>query len=261
MAYNESELENFYGNAIYFFNTGEYEKAEATLYVLYLRGFDDAESNLDNLLGRTIYRDIENDGDGGALAVEMLKKMASYGYASPMTFLGELYLEGRCVAEDHKEAVRLFEMAADKRWPDAMQDLATCYYNGYGVEVDHKRVCELLIKITDLDMWFDFILEDYLILAECFESGIGVEKDEAKALYWYYAAAFGGSIDSAIKLAKAYIDGRYTMNIYELFHFKKLITEFIESESPSENLDELARLLSLIDSMPIPNSAAEDPDE
>ena len=61
----------------------------------------------------------------------------------------------------------------------AQNNLATCYYNGTGVDEDEEEAVE----------WYRKAAEQGLVsaqkrLAKCYEDGIGVERNGTEALKW-----------------------------------------------------------------------------
>lgn len=148
-----------------------------------------------------------------------------------LTNKGDNYFFGmNGVTRNYSEAVRYYNIAAQQGYPPAQCQLGFCYQNGYGVELDmvaavkwysaaaeqnYARGLNLLAicyktggKGVDINESLAFKLFDQSArlgspfgqryLGECFEYGIGVEKDIDKAisLYrkavdngWYYADA------------------------------------------------------------------------
>ena len=52
-------------------------------------------------------------------------------------------------------------------------------------------------------------------VAQCYENGLGTQKDEAAAAYWYSQAAKGRHIDAMLALGECYRDGRGVDKSYE----------------------------------------------
>lgn len=67
-------------------------------------------------------------------AAKLLKPMAANGDAKAQYNLGVLYLKGKGVPQNDKEAAILFRRAADKGNTDAQCNLGALYLSGKGVE-------------------------------------------------------------------------------------------------------------------------------
>lgn len=56
-----------------------------------------------------------------------------------------------CVNQDYVEAARLFQLAADKAFPEAEYELAFCYYSSQGLEYDLSMVCHCYLGTIRMD--------------------------------------------------------------------------------------------------------------
>ena len=68
--------------------------------------------------------------------VEEVRPRAEAGDADAALTLGNMYLTGEGVAQDHAEAVRWFRLAADQGNADAQVNLGLAYGFGLGIPVD-----------------------------------------------------------------------------------------------------------------------------
>ena len=137
-----------------------------------------------------------------AEVVRWTSKSAEGGYVPAQFGLGEILLNGYGgVATNEVVGVEWIRKAADakpdpddwnsqKSMADARYELGVCYRDGRGVKKDVKRAFELFISAqvdgkrhgkTDV------------ALAECYEKGIGVAKDEVQAEKIYQAVADAGT--------------------------------------------------------------------
>jgi TPR repeat protein len=117
--------------------------------------------------------------------------------------LGELYLEGRGVARNHKRAFELFERAAREGFPQAQLQLARLYESGRGIEPDLEQAV----------VWFWTAAkneepEAQLELGRMYAEGRGVDLDLAEAARWYQLAAEAGLGEAQLSLALLYHQGR-----------------------------------------------------
>ncbi len=141
-----------------------------------------------------------------------------------------------CDKEDYK---KIFKKYHDI---DYMFGIAQCYEKGLGVEKDEKKALEYYNEV-DLNMYtFNYnekdrrkIFEKHLQLnndyeiAECYEKGFGVEKDEKKALEYYKKIVDNG------KEVLDKID-IITVHIRHLYHTTQLITENTEQTNNPYNI-------------------------
>ena len=62
---------------------------------------------------------------------------ASQGYASSQYQLGQMYVNGKVIAQDYAEALRWYQLAALQDYPSAQYSLGELYQHGSGIEVDY----------------------------------------------------------------------------------------------------------------------------
>lgn len=124
-------------------------------------------------------------------AIELYRKAADQGLTAAQTQLGICYFEGIGVEKDYDEAVRLFNLAAKQNDPDAYLMLSR-YFN---FEQDHDKIFENAKKAADLHSAMG-----EFGLAECYQLGIGVKKDDSQADYWYEKAAKKGLMPAQVVL-------------------------------------------------------------
>ena len=125
-----------------------------------------------------------------AEGVRWLSKSADGGYVPAQFGLGEILLNGYGgVATNEAAGIEWIRKAADaKPYPDdwdsqksradARYLLGVCYRDGRGVKKDAKRAFELF---TSAQVDGKRHGKTDVALAECYEKGIGVAKDEAQA--------------------------------------------------------------------------------
>lgn len=82
-----------------------------------------------------------------AQAVNLLEKSAKLHYAPALCYLGDMYYEGRCVAQDYSKAVDCYNEALGLLTQSAVKRLASCYENGWGgLEKNKEKVEEIMKK-------------------------------------------------------------------------------------------------------------------
>jgi len=135
------------------------------------------------------------------LDIELLKK-ANAGDAASQYNLGEMYLHGRGVPKDEKEAVRWYRLAADQGRASAQCRLGVMYAGGHGVPKDEKEAVR----------WYRLAADQGRASAQCslgvmYADGRGVPKDEKEAVRWYRLAADQGDALAQHGLGVMYADG------------------------------------------------------
>ncbi len=124
-------------------------------------------------------------------AVELYRKAADQGLAAAQTQLGICYFEGIGVEKDYDEAVRLFNLAAKQNDPDAFFMLSQYYafeQNEEGLFENAKKAADLHSAMGEFG------------LAECYQEGFGVKKDDSQANDWYEKAAKKGLMAAQVVL-------------------------------------------------------------
>lgn len=149
--------------------------------------------------------------------------------ATTAYFMAERYYNGSFgVKPDHAEAAKWYARAAEQGQEEAQLKLAELYYQGDGIGEDHDKAAELLKPLADkgngkaeLRMyhltdsmeeslgWLRRAVEHGSAAAAyrlgcCYEEGIDVEQDMAKAFELYKKGAEGGDCDAQYALVNCY---------------------------------------------------------
>jgi TPR repeat protein len=138
-------------------------------------------------------------------AVSACRRLAEQGTASAQYDLGNIYLSGRGVPRDYKEAVKWFRKAADHGEADAQTNLGYMYAEGRGVRQDYKEAVK----------WFRKAAEKGNVRAQSnlgvmYAIGQGVPQDDQEALKWWRKAADQGYARAQHNVAVMYADGQGT---------------------------------------------------
>ncbi len=131
-----------------------------------------------------------------AKALSPLQKAADGGNTSAMNNLGDLYYDGKGVAQDYGKAREWYQKAADAGNAVAMTNLGWLYGNGKGVAQDYGKARECYQKAADAgntDAMYN--------LGVLYANGKGVAQDYDKAREWYQKAADAGNTDAKQALA------------------------------------------------------------
>ena len=79
-------------------------------------------------------------------ALPILEQAANLGNAEAMCTLGELYAEGKIVANDVQKSYEYYSQAAQKEHPQAQYQLGMCFLGGKGVSTDMQQAQQWIEK-------------------------------------------------------------------------------------------------------------------
>lgn len=135
-------------------------------------------------------------------AAHWYTKAAEAGDASSQVFLGQLYENGQGVTQDIAQAERWYTKAAE----EGKYNLAMMYILGPGVGTDGQysdQAVRWLTKAAD-----EGNSSAQARLAEMYEDGRGVPKDDGQAVRWYTKAAEAGHSGASFNLGLMYSNGQ-----------------------------------------------------
>eukprot|EP01104_Vermistella_antarctica_P002216 TRINITY_DN1238_c0_g1_i1.p1 TRINITY_DN1238_c0_g1~~TRINITY_DN1238_c0_g1_i1.p1 ORF type:complete len:309 (+),score=40.51 TRINITY_DN1238_c0_g1_i1:270-1196(+) len=141
-----------------------------------------AGANVVNVLDPRLNRiSVKNPG----IAFFWVRKLAKTGDPDGMEWLGEMFLDGECVAEDKVEAVKWFKKAATTGEPRAQFHLADAYRLGAVVNHSPSQAYRLYRLAAEQGH-----VASMHAVGKCFSDGSGVARnDEREAVKWYRKAA------------------------------------------------------------------------
>ena len=119
-----------------------------------------------------------------ATELKLLLPLVDKGDVDAQFLLALMYANGTGVAQDYKEAVRLYGLAAAQGDADAQYNLGVMYTNGTGVAQDYKeavRLYRLAAAQGDARAQSN--------LGTMYSSGTGVAQDYVRAHMWFNLAA------------------------------------------------------------------------
>jgi TPR repeat protein len=173
-------------------------------------------------------------------AWELYQQSASLDFPPALATVGEIYMLGPglskfAVPEDDAKAMQFLNRAIAANDPEGFRAMGDAYFLGHGVAVDASKADEQLRKSIDLGNNVGYLslagllakkgdlidaVEMYRkaadagvptalwIMADCYEKGLGVAKDEQQAFAWLTKAAGAGYPDAEEKLGEYYADTR-----------------------------------------------------
>ncbi len=129
-------------------------------------------------------------------ACDLFSDAADLGFAPAIFNLGNCYRTGRGREQDISEATRLYERAAEAGDPSAKLALAIAHlYDLPGDQKQPKFAIELLEDLLDesSNSPGDVRERAFLVLGTAYYGGLGVNKDDQKAIELYEKAASKGN--------------------------------------------------------------------
>lgn len=94
------------------------------------------------------------------------------------------------------------ELKQNKYLAEANYLLALCYQFGIGTNIDNSKVFYYCNKATKMKY-----IKGRIMMAKCYIDGIGIEKNEAKAIYnLYHSATYDKQINATYELGKYYLN-------------------------------------------------------
>jgi TPR repeat protein len=118
--------------------------------------------------------------------------LAEQGNSAAQYNIGLMYYEGKGVAQDYKEAVRWYRLAALQGYAMAQLNLGGMYDAGKGVAQDYKEA----VRFYSLSAKQNNYRAQYNLGVMYYE-GTGVLQDYFRSHMWFNIGAVGGFSDSA----------------------------------------------------------------
>ena len=135
--------------------------------------------------------------------LQQLKTLAAQGSAWAQSQLGQLYANGRGMAQDYATAWGWYEKAATQGHAGAQSQLGQLYADGRGVPQDYKKARQ---------WWEQAALQGnaqaQFNLGQLYANGRGMTQDYTTARGWYEKAAVQGHAWAQAQLGQLYANGR-----------------------------------------------------
>lgn len=123
-------------------------------------------------------------------AVTLLGQASAMGNPAAQDVLGNMYEDGDGVEQDYAVAAELYRQSSEQRYPAGMHDYGDLLLYGCGVKEDPETGFRLICEAVELSNDPDFIFTESV----CYLNGLGVGKDESKAVSLLREAAGKGSV-------------------------------------------------------------------
>ena len=142
--------------------------------------------------------------------IERLTKEADAGNLNSQMALGYIYLYGEDDTKPNPDkAFHYYKLAAEQNDNIAVNNLASLYYSGIGVEQNFAMAAELFRKAVQLGN-----TEAAVNLAFLYLAGSGVNKDSKEAINYFVIAAKAGNPTAQFMLGYAYFKGHVVPQDY-----------------------------------------------
>lgn len=112
-------------------------------------------------------------------AVEVYQQAAETGNAEAQFDIGYAYYSGEGTERDYTTAAMWFKRSAKQKFAKALYNLAYCYMNGRGVPRDYDKAYSLLLESAETNY-----KRAQLTLADCYARGVLVEQNEEESIKW-----------------------------------------------------------------------------
>lgn len=152
---------------------------------------------------------------------------AKKGDAKAQNEVGGWYYRGRHVKQNYAEAAQWWAKAAKQGNVKAIGNMGLCYQTGHGVKADSLKAVRLYqrsIKEGNNALFNQNVEQakkgsvfSNMLIASCFRNGIGVGKDQAKAVPFLTNAANRNCVDAQRELALILINDKKAMEASKWF--------------------------------------------
>ena len=162
---------------------------------------------------------------------------AKKGDAEAQNEVGRWYYIGRHFKQNYKEATKWWAMSAKQGNAKAIGNLSICYLRGQGVKSDSVMASKLMLKAIEkgnkklLEQNIELAKKGDLfadmLLYQCYKNGIGVSKNQDKAITYITAASEKNSVQAQRELAMIYLnDHKYPKgDVLSTFYYGKMLLE------------------------------------
>jgi TPR repeat protein len=160
-----------------------------------------------NPLGQDTMGELYRLGEGGVpqdyqQAQELFAKAAAQDCALAENDLGDLYLYGKGVERNAKEAFKWYKQAADRNDAMGQNNVGYMYGRGFGVNKDSSAAQDWYFKSAKQGNPFAQDALGYI-----YQTGLGLDEDPALAFKCYKSAAEQGYPTAQFHLAELYSKG------------------------------------------------------
>ncbi|KAF9537847.1 hypothetical protein EC957_007568 [Mortierella hygrophila] len=128
---------------------------------------------------------------------------ASHGDKDAQVALGDMYKDGKGIAQDYQAAMDWYLKAAQQGHATAQSNIGILYSNGRGVPQDYVQAMEWYLKAAQQGH-----APAQFNIGILYDNGRGVPQDYAQAMEWYLKAAQQGHATAQSNIGILYSNGR-----------------------------------------------------
>ena len=167
-----------------------------------------------------VKKNVRRDKTEKVDSVAMIFEQAKNGVATAQNTVGLWYYTGKdTIKQDYKKALEWWARSAKQDNADAIGNMAICYHLGKGTKKDSTMAVNLyesaikkgnkaIIPQHETIVKNTGSVFSSLLLHECYQKGIGINKDSKKAAFYLEKAAEGGDLDSQYSTALFYLNSK-----------------------------------------------------
>ena len=168
------------------------------------------------------------NADASADSIQKVRQLAESGNADAQNLLGGWYYTGRHMRRDYNMASYWWQRAADQKHMEATGNLAKCFRYGHGVEIDSLQAVRLyetsfalgntaLLKLHEQAVEENGSIFSAKLLRECYSNGIGVERDQERAVKYMQILDQAGDQQTTYQLALHHLNDKRPDKAFNIF--------------------------------------------
>lgn len=150
-------------------------------------------------------------------SIKNILVLAKKGDAKAQNEVGGWYYRGRHVKQNYEEALQWWSKSAKQGNVEAIGNMGLCYQTGHGIEADSLKAVQLYqrsikdgnkaLLAQNEDLAKQGNIFSNMLMASCYQKGIGVTKDPEKALPYLTTAANKNCVTAQRDLGLALLNG------------------------------------------------------
>lgn len=151
-------------------------------------------------------------------SIKNVLELAKKGDAAAQNEVGGWYYRGRHVDQNFKEALQWWSKSAEQGNVQAIGNMGLCYQTGNGIEKDSLMATKLYKKsiqkgskalfAQNVELANKGNVFSNILVASCYQNGIGVAKDAAKAIPFLKNAAERNCVPAQLDLAMTLLNSK-----------------------------------------------------
>ena len=151
-------------------------------------------------------------------SISSIMQNARQGQAYAQNEVGAWYYQGKHVKQDYAQALQWWAKSAQQGNVNAIGNMGLCYQYGRGIAKDSLMALQLYMKSIEMGnqslfkerIRFADKKENFncILIALCYQRGLGIQKNVDKAIAYYTLAAQNNSVDGQRELGLCLLNQR-----------------------------------------------------